>query len=84
MWLVREDLPCRHAGAAQFGGNMPQLLQQLIDTSAIHRPRRAARHNDGAASPLQLEPALVGEQSIRKCHGVEVDPEVERQLTDWL
>jgi len=62
---------------------MSELLQQLIDTSAIHRPRRTPRHDNGAASPLQLEPAFISEHSIRQRHGIEVDPEVEGQLTDW-
>ena len=74
----RRYLSRAHAGAAQLGGNVCQLPQQVINLAPVDGPRRVPRDHGRPAAAFQFEPALVGEQPIGEGHRVEVHPEIKR------
>ena len=61
---------------------MCQLPQEVIHLTPIDGTRRVPFDHGRPAATLQFEPSLVGEHSIGERHRVEVNPEIERQLTN--
>jgi len=61
---------------------MCQLPQQVVDLTPIDGTRCVPLDHGRPATTFEFEPAFVGEHSIGERHGIEVNAEIKRQLTN--